>query len=228
MKILMIRHGEPNYEKDCLTERGRQEAALLAERIEKLDIDSFYVSPMGRARETAQFTLERLGRQAQVCDWLHEFNEAVMDGDEPRVTWDMLPKYWTKHDEYYSKLTCCDTKEMAAAEMRAKTQAVYDGLDSLLASQGLVREGRAYRVTGDHHKTIAMYCHFGITCLMISHLIGISPLLAWQGFSADPTAIATLCTDDRFGDYVSFRVHGFGDTHHLQGFSQSRGKVNYQ
>ena len=31
MRILLIRHGDPDYEHDTLTEKGRREAALLAE-----------------------------------------------------------------------------------------------------------------------------------------------------------------------------------------------------
>ena len=31
MRILMIRHGDPDYEHDSLTETGKKEAALLAE-----------------------------------------------------------------------------------------------------------------------------------------------------------------------------------------------------
>ena len=31
MRILMIRHGDPDYEHDSLTEVGKKEAALLAE-----------------------------------------------------------------------------------------------------------------------------------------------------------------------------------------------------
>ena len=33
MKILLIRHGEPDYEEDGLTEKGKREAAFLAGRI---------------------------------------------------------------------------------------------------------------------------------------------------------------------------------------------------
>ena len=33
MKLLLIRHGDPDYERDSLTEKGHKEAALLAERI---------------------------------------------------------------------------------------------------------------------------------------------------------------------------------------------------
>ena len=31
MRILIIRHGDPNYRDDCLTEKGKREAKLLAE-----------------------------------------------------------------------------------------------------------------------------------------------------------------------------------------------------
>ena len=31
MRILLIRHGDPDYDNDTLTEKGRREAALLAE-----------------------------------------------------------------------------------------------------------------------------------------------------------------------------------------------------
>ena len=59
MKLLLIRHGDPDYEKDNLTEVGKREAALLAERIAPMDITEYYVSPLGRAQATAAPTLVR-------------------------------------------------------------------------------------------------------------------------------------------------------------------------
>ena len=44
MKLLFIRHGDPNYEKDCLTELGKKEAALLAERMAHTEVTEFFVS----------------------------------------------------------------------------------------------------------------------------------------------------------------------------------------
>ena len=38
MKLLFIRHGEPDYVHDTLTEKGWREARLLAERIAPLDV----------------------------------------------------------------------------------------------------------------------------------------------------------------------------------------------
>ena len=72
MRILIIRHGDPDYEKDSLTEKGWREAALLAERISQMEVAAFYVSPLGRARDTAGLTLEKMNRKAVVCDWLQE------------------------------------------------------------------------------------------------------------------------------------------------------------
>ena len=35
MRIIFVRHGEPDYTKDSLTEKGWREARFLAERISK-------------------------------------------------------------------------------------------------------------------------------------------------------------------------------------------------
>lgn len=105
MKILIIRHGDPNYEIDGLTEKGRREAEFLSERISELDVRKFYVSPLGRAKATAAYTLEKMGRTAEECPWLREFDAHITDehSGEQRIPWDLLPEDWTKVGEYYSK-----------------------------------------------------------------------------------------------------------------------------
>ena len=60
MKILLVRHAEPDYTIDSLTPKGRREAELLSRRLCKLDVKNFYVSPQGRARDTASYTLNKL------------------------------------------------------------------------------------------------------------------------------------------------------------------------
>ena len=73
MKLLLIRHGDPDYEHDSLTEKGWREASLLSERMERTPVDAFYVSPLGRAKDTASLTLRSLHRRAEIKDWLQEF-----------------------------------------------------------------------------------------------------------------------------------------------------------
>ena len=72
MRILFIRHGDPDYANDTLTEKGHREAAALAERAEALNMGACYVSPLGRARATAEYSLKRLGKTAETLDWLRE------------------------------------------------------------------------------------------------------------------------------------------------------------
>ena len=62
MKLLFIRHGDPDYTIDSLTEKGWKEAEFLSEKIAALDVRDFYVSPLGRAKDTASCTLKKNGR----------------------------------------------------------------------------------------------------------------------------------------------------------------------
>ena len=45
MNIYIIRHAEPDYEHDSLTEKGWREAEMLSERIAPMDVKAYYVSP---------------------------------------------------------------------------------------------------------------------------------------------------------------------------------------
>jgi len=64
MRLLIVRHGDPDYEHDTLTEKGWREAELLSERLSKLPVKEFYVSPLGRAKDTASLTLQKMNREA--------------------------------------------------------------------------------------------------------------------------------------------------------------------
>ena len=79
MRLLIVRHGDPDYSIDSLTEKGWKEAEYLSERLSKLDVKDFYVSPLGRAKDTASFTLKKMNRTAVECDWLREFENEEYD-----------------------------------------------------------------------------------------------------------------------------------------------------
>ena len=71
--MLIIRHGDPYYPTDSLTEKGQREVKLLAEKLKKENITDIYVSPLGRAKLTAKPTAEIFGIEPVVLDWLQEF-----------------------------------------------------------------------------------------------------------------------------------------------------------
>ena len=103
MKLLIIRHGDPDYSIDSLTPTGWKEAELLADKWEKLDVKAFYVSPLGRARDTANVTLRRMNRTAETLPWLREFGPTVVKPghDQPDCVWDWLPAVWTENPAFY-------------------------------------------------------------------------------------------------------------------------------
>ncbi len=217
MKILIIRHGDPDYSIDSLTEKGHREAAMLAERIAPMDIAAFYVSPLGRAQKTAEYTLNKCGRTAQVHNWMREFDCNIQSEEtgERRIPWDMLPANWTAVAEYYDKDQWYNVPIMAEAGMKSGLAKVTNGLDELLAKHGYLREGNCYRAVRPNENTIALFCHFGVECVMLGHLLGISPMVLWHGFIAAPTSVTTICTEERREGIASFRVSAFGDISHL-------------
>ena len=218
MKLIIVRHGDPDYEHDTLTEIGRAEAQCLAERLKQHpDIAAFYVSPLGRAQDTAAYTLEALHREAETLPWLREFHAPILHPDTGnfRVPWDWLPEYWTKESAFYDKDAWAQTGIMQEYGVGDGAQRVYQGLDALLAKHGYVRDGMIYRAERPNMDTIVLFCHFGVECVMLSHLIGASPVVLWQGLCAAPTAVTVLSTEERRDGIAAFRINTFGDTGHL-------------
>ena len=218
MRIVIVRHGDPNYELDTLTETGWKEARLVAERIAKMDVKDFYVSPLGRAQDTASCTLEKMHRTATTCDWLREFAAQIYRpdvADREMICWDWLPQDMTKEPKYYDVSTWMDTKVMQAGNVREQYEWVCKEMDALLKRYGYEREGLYYRVVKPNNDTIVLFCHFGVECVLLSHLLNISPMLLWHGFCAAPTSVTSIYTEERREGIASFRVNEFGSTAHL-------------
>jgi len=76
MRILIVRHGDPDYSIDGLTEKGKIEAELLKNRLVKENIKAVYCSIYGRAKATIEPTLKAKNITASYCDWLREFDYA--------------------------------------------------------------------------------------------------------------------------------------------------------
>lgn len=218
MRILIIRHGDPDYEHDTLTETGWLEAAQLAERIAKMDIKAFYVSPLGRAKDTASVTLKKMNRTATECPWLREFAPTIMRPDvtERRsISWDWLPQDWTRDERYYQRELWKTTEIMREGKVDEEYDMVVTHFDKLLAEHGYRREGDNYLVERPNRDTIAFFCHFGVECVLLSHLMNISPMILWHHTCAAPTAVTGLYSEERRKGIAAFRMNFFGDVSHL-------------
>lgn len=149
--------------------------------------------------------------------WLREFSPQVLrpGKDKPGVAWDWLPQDWTADKGFYDREHWWENDRFTAAGVREEAQWVWDGLDELLARHGYRREGEYYRAEQPNEDTVVLFCHFGVTCVLLSHLLGISPMPLWQGTCSLPTSVTILNTEERREGIASFRMTAFGDTSHL-------------
>lgn len=215
MELWIVRHGDPDYKNDTLTEKGVVEAKLLAERLSKYNIKAFYVSPLGRAQKTASYTLEKMNRTAETLPWLREFEGTIRNGLKREICWDRMPSYWTSIDEYYDYDKWLDVKLMKKGDVKKHYKKVCNGIDELLKKHGYVKNGRLYDAVDSNHDIVVLFCHFGVEAVMLSHIFSISPMITWHNFRGLPTSVTRLVTEERENGTAMFTCLQFGDLSHL-------------
>ena len=225
MKILLIRHGDPDYEHDTLTEQGWREAELLAQRMKTIPVDGFYLSPLGRAQDTASVTLKALNRTGETLPWLREFRGCI---EEPftgqrRCPWNMMPQYWTNQELLLDPIRWREDGILRTGDVAEVYEETAAGVDELLSRYGLQRQGNLY-VGENQPKTIALFCHFGISMAILSHLMLISPAVLWHAVFLPTTSITTLVTEERLPGKIFFRCSSMGDASHLEGQDKPLGR----
>ncbi|MBQ7657936.1 MAG: histidine phosphatase family protein [Butyrivibrio sp.] len=236
MRILIFRHGDPDYEIDGLTDKGKVEAELLARQIKSFGIDEAYVSPLGRARATADYSLKELGMEATVLDWLKEFpvhfdaniadaetrsaykNELKIGADgkyEKRIVWDMMPSYFAEHPEVFDVNGWRESEIAKASDVVEVYDSIIEKFDGFLKDQGYERDRNIYKVINGNEKVLGFFCHFGITCVLLSRLWNVSPFVPLQFLAMAPTSLTEIVTEEREKGIAIFRALRIGDITHL-------------
>ena len=175
MRIVFIRHGDPNNDVDCLTELGHKQAKIAAQRLLKEGIEEIYSSPLGRARQTAQAFSEasgigdikildfmqeiRFGREGEMYD--DKWNPWLVVEDLVKNGKDIQTPDWREYPVFKENLATVDADKIAVEA------------DKWLSSLGYEREGKYYRCTrqDDKEKTIALFCHGGSSTAFFSRVL---------------------------------------------------------
>ncbi len=218
MRLLFIRHADPDYEHDSLTEVGKKEAKALASFLREEKIEAIYASPLGRAQETMETYLKETSHRLDPItkNWLREF-DADVNHDGRHNAWDFLPTTLEKAGDGAYSLSdyLSSVKEYRESDFKDKYREVCSGLDEILSSYGYTRDKHHYKVNKGNEMTLAFFCHFGVTAMMVSHLINASPIVIAQYFCAAPSSITTLYSEERREGIAQWRLTAFGDTSHL-------------
>ena len=220
MKIILVRHAEPYYPIDSLTEKGWKEAELLSQRLIHLsNVEGYYCSPLGRAKDTAKPTMEKIGKEVEILPWLAEFRGVITDPEthKPRIPWDLKPHLWRNDPILLDNQKWRDHPLMQTG--MPTPSIIYDetcrGVDQLLEKHGYIKDGSLYRCEQNREGVIVLFCHMALALAVVGYLTNISPFLLWHGFCMPPSSVTTLVTEERTAGLVSFRCFQMGDTSHL-------------
>ena len=219
MKILLIRHGAPDYSIDSLTEKGWREAELLSQRLVKMKIDAFYCSPLGRARDTAKPTMEKLGIEPQILPWFEEYPAQYISPrtGKPESPWDLTPQYWSIQPELYDREKWLDHGLFRTGNIREMYERTTQGMDQLLADYGYVRRPGSllFDCARNEDHVICLFGHCITGMNIIAHLLGLSAPMVWRTMMLPTSSVTTLVTEERVKGQVLFRMFQMGDTSHL-------------
>ena len=226
MRLIMVRHGEPDYERDCLTARGRNQARAAAERLAGEHISEIYSSPNGRAKETASWTAERFSVPVRVLDYMHEVSwggPGVPEGGHPWTLSDWLladPRFeisgWRSHPFF------ADNVVLQYYDRIGKE------IDLLLAGKGYRREGGCYRCENGSGETIALFSHGGSGACVLSHLLNLPFPYVLSVMPYDFTSVTILDFQAREGELIFPRLELFNDTAHMEPFRKEREGIALQ
>ncbi|MBL8994637.1 MAG: histidine phosphatase family protein [Spirochaetia bacterium] len=216
MRIYLIRHADPDYAKDNLTEAGHLEAQALARRMEREGLTHLFTSPLGRARATMRYTAERTGLPHEVLPWTRELGiQAPPHHNVKLAAWDLhgeiLRRQLHRHDPKNGDLP----EALEAPEIRETLAVIRENSDRFFAGLGYEREDGVYRVKKPNTHRIALFCHGGFGLTWLSILLELPLSLTYAGFFLPPSSVTTILMDERSSDFATPRVIGMGDVSHL-------------
>ena len=171
MLLYIVRHGDPDYKNDCLTELGHKQAKAVAERLKNSGIEQIFSSSKGRALQTAAHTADLLGLHVNSCDFIREISWGSLD-ENPILAnghpWKIAPIHVSEGKSLLDR-NWRASAPYCRSQLIGCVETVTQGLDIWLEELGYKREGEYYRVIGkDTEKTIAMFSHGGASSAALS------------------------------------------------------------
>jgi len=221
MEIVIIRHAQPEWVKDGLnivnpplTALGHQQARVLADALKGEDFDEIFVSPLERAKQTAEPVLHALGRDMVIADWLEEIRDPMWHGtpeERAQEAW-KAEKQKNSHERWLG----LDGGE----NVMDFVSRINDGTSEFLAQQGLLRTDNSLPVWSEqsryqHGKRIALVCHAGTGSVALCHMLGLQPTpWEWERFVIGHATINVISAL-RLGDGITFGLRTLSGNDHL-------------
>ncbi len=181
MKLYIIRHADPDYPNNTITEFGWQEAHALADWLKDVHIDKIYTSPLGRAIDTAAPTCKAKGMTSEILPWTAEHMDYMLS-NQLKPDSEATYSFSVQKGVYDFKDFLDNDRMKTVVEMQKNS-------DEFLASLGYCREGFMYKITEPNDLSIAVFCHGGFGGAWIAHLLGMAPGLVFPTISLGTSSV---------------------------------------
>ena len=220
MKLVFVRHGDPNYIDNCLTPLGHRQAEALACRLKDsgTDFTAVYSSKYGRALETAEHSAKRLHKPVAVLDFIHEISYGLSgmsqeerDAYSPWIAPVKLVKDGVKLHSYDPD----DFWAYKGTRLEETTKRVCEGFDAWMKEMGFSREGECYRCERDNRDTLLIFAHGGSISCILGYLMSLNVLTACTYFRLNCTGICEVEFRSRPGELIIPLIWSFNDHSHL-------------
>lgn len=194
MRIIFVRHGHPDYGKDCLTELGHPQAEAAAERLKDEKIDKIFSSSCGRAYETACHIASRHNLDIEQLDFMREIYWGAPQSDDYVQPW-WLVADWIKNGKNIMDTNWKNDPDYKGHILLDSYNKLSSEFDNLLKTLGLEREGDYYRVTAENNDTVMVVSHAGASTVALSHIFNIPFPFMCNAICPDFTAITVVYFD---------------------------------
>lgn len=224
MLLYIIRHADPDYARDTITDHGHREAAALGRRMAALAPTALYTSTLPRAIHTAEYTARETGLRLQEEAWTREISGLSVTQEQPYGTtslWDLHAEHihrsgpFATTEQWLSAPPFSPAPEASSEDPAEISTHIRANSNEFLARHGFEADGVGYRITGDRAQRIAVFCHGGFGLTWFAHLLSIPVPLCWASFYMWPSSVTTILFDERTEGYAVPRCVGFADRSHL-------------
>ena len=219
MLLYIIRHGDPIYETDTLTERGKLQAEAVGKRMFDSKIDRIFSSPMGRAQETAVPACRLLGLEKTIEPWTHEIEDERLtpypDGVMKSVT--LVQNTYYRQDgnidlPYDKAFECVGFNQ---SQMEQKVKSIEADGKKFLERLGYREENGVYRILRKNEEKVALFCHYAFAKSWLSTLLHIPIHIMWGGFDYNHTAVTVVEFKNNENGFTAPKCLCFADVSHL-------------
>lgn len=219
MLLYIVRHGDPDYATDSLTEKGILQAEAVGKRLEKVGINRIFSSPMGRAKQTAEPLCRRLGMEYSIEEWTHEIGQEMFapgpDGKSKSLG--TIPSYCFREKGGIDLPFEAELQAPVLCETQMGTVLPYieeNGRD-FLERLGYKEENGVYRILDPNDDRVALFCHAGFARAWLSRLLHIPAHIMWAGFNYSHTGVTILEFQNTPSGITAPRMLCYSDLSHI-------------